>query len=446
MAFLSFPKGFLWGVATSAYQIEGSPLADGAGASIWHRFTHTPGTILNGDTGDTACDHYHRWRQDIALMRELGLKAYRFSTAWARIFPEGKGRLNPAGLDFYSRLVDTLLEAGIVPMLTLFHWDLPAALQDSGGWTNRDCAGWFADYAWQMVRSLGTRVPLWVTHNEPWVVTTLGYLLGQHAPGMRDLGAAARVAHHLLLGHALAVQAFRSENPPNAQIGIVNNLSPHHPASDSPMDQQVAEFHHQFVNRLFLDPLFEGRYPERVLATLSEFVPPIQEGDMELIQAPIDFVGVNYYTRFVVAYDPGSPLQFRHVRQPSLYTEMGWEVYPEGLYEILEWVRETYRNPTIYLTENGAAFPDRLEEGGVVRDQARLDYLRDHLIQAHRALQAGVALKGYFVWSLLDNFEWAHGFSKRFGLVYVDYATQQRILKQSARWYAQVIERNGLEP
>ncbi len=436
---MRFPKDFLWGAATAAYQIEGSPLADGAGMSIWHRFSHTPGTILNGDTGDVACDHYRRWRDDIEWMRRLGLNAYRFSIAWARVLPEGRGRVNPKGLDFYQRLVDALLQNGITPMATLYHWDLPAALQDEGGWANRECASWFAEYAELMFRTLGDRVKLWATINEPWVVMALGYLMGHHAPGMRDIGAASRAGHHMLLGHALAVQALRALDIPDAHIGIVTNLGPQQPASDNPQDQAVALLWHQFINQYFLDPIFVGEYPQTVLSFVGEFAPPVRSGDMEVIQTPIDFIGVNYYTRNVLAYDADSPFGSRPVPQQALHTEMGWEVYPQGLYEILKWLHETYGAVPLYITENGAAFADTLNENGEVDDPLREEYIRAHLEQAYRALEEGVPLKGYFYWSLMDNFEWAFGYSRRFGLLYVDFETQRRIPKRSAHWYAQFI-------
>ncbi len=437
---MRFPKDFLWGAATAAYQIEGSPLADGAGASIWHRFSHTPGTIYEGHNGDIACDHYRRWREDIEWMRRLNLNAYRFSIAWARILPEGRGRVNPKGLDFYKQLVDALLENGITPMITLYHWDLPAELQDHGGWVNRDCADWFAEYAQLLFRMLGDRVPLWVTLNEPWVVMALGYLLGQHAPGMRDIGSATRAGHHMLLAHAKAVQAFRAERLSHARIGIVTNLGPQQPATDSPQDQMIATLWHNFINRYFLDPIFRGEYPQAVLSFVGEFAPPIREGDMELTQIPIDFLGVNYYTRNVLTYDANDPFGSRSVRQEGkTYTEMGWEVYPEGLYEILCWIKHEYGDIPLYITENGAAFHDEVNEKGEVEDTLREDYIRAHIEQCYRALQDGVLLKGFFYWSLMDNFEWAFGYSKRFGLLYVDYETQRRIMKRSGRWYAEWI-------
>lgn len=447
MARFPFPETFLWGVATASYQIEGSPLADGAGPSIWHRFSHTPGTTARGDTGDVACDHYRRWREDVALMKELGVQAYRFSIAWPRLFPEGTGRVNEAGMRFYERLVDALKEAGIEPFITLYHWDLPGALQDKGGWANRDVVGYFADYADWCFQRLGDRVRYWITLNEPWVVAHLGYLTGVHAPGMRDLYASLRAAHHLLLAHAAAVEAFRAQHWPGGHIGITLNLGPQHPASEQEEDVEAAARWDDYLNRFYLDPLFRGSYPARVLARFEEAFPELQAEEMERIQTPIDFVGVNYYTRGIVAHNPDDPfLQARGVRREGAqYTEMGWEVYPEGLYEILHWLHTEYGGPALFITENGAAFADALTPQGTVEDEERLHYLRAHFLQAHRALQEGIDLRGYFVWSLMDNFEWAHGYTKRFGIVYVDFATQRRIIKKSGYWYRQVIAQNAVE-
>lgn len=434
---MRFPDGFLWGAATASYQIEGSPLADGAGPSIWHRFSHTPGNIAEGHTGDIACDHYRRWREDLALMKELGLKAYRFSVSWPRVLLEGKGRVNEKGLGFYERLVEGLGEAGIEPMVTLYHWDLPASLQDRGGWANREVVGWFSDYASLLFRRLGDRVRLWITLNEPWVTAHLGYATGVHAPGMRDIFAAFRAVHHQLLAHAEAVRALKAEG--RGEIGITVNLGPQHPASPSEEDVRAAERWDAYLNRLFLDPLFLGEYPGPVLERFGWALPEGWEKDMGRIKEPGDFVGVNYYTRAVVAHDPEDPfLRARQVRQEAPHTEMGWEVYPDGLYEILTWLRDRYGGPKMYVTENGAAFPDRLEDEGV-EDEARVDYLREHFLRAGRAMEEGVDLKGYMVWSLMDNFEWTFGYTKRFGLVYVDYETQRRVVKRSGRWYSNVI-------
>ena len=445
MSVLRFPDGFLWGAATASYQIEGSPLADGAGASIWHRFSHTPGTTHNGDTGDVACDHYRRWQEDVALMREMGLKAYRFSISWPRVLPEGKGAVNPAGLDFYDRLVDALLEAGIEPMITLYHWDLPGALQDLGGWANREIVNWFGDYTQVMAQRLGDRVRLWATLNEPWVFTFLGYVQGYHAPGMRDLWAGLRAVHHALLAHGEAVARMRAILPEQVRVGIVLNLAPQHPATDSEEDKAAAERVHAMNNALFVEPLVKGTYPALAEQMVGFAWPKIQSGDMERIAQPIDFIGVNYYSRGIVKHAEHGYLQAEGVgNEGAQYTDMGWEVYPDGLYEILQWVHSEAPQLSLYVTENGAAFRDELQDGRVA-DGQRLEYLRQHFTQAHRAIQDGVPLKGYFVWSLMDNFEWAYGYSKRFGIVYVDYATQRRIWKDSARWYQQVIAANAVQ-
>jgi beta-glucosidase len=445
MSVLRFPDGFLWGAATASYQIEGSPLADGAGASIWHRFSHTPGTTHNGDTGDVACDHYRRWQEDVALMREMGLKAYRFSISWPRVLPEGKGAVNPAGLDFYDRLVDALLEAGIEPMITLYHWDLPGALQDLGGWANREIVNWFGDYTQVVAQRLGDRVRLWATLNEPWVFTFLGYVQGYHAPGMRDLWAGLRAVHHALLAHGEAVARMRAILPEQVRVGIVLNLAPQHPATDSEEDKAAAERVHAMNNALFVEPLVKGTYPALAEQMVGFAWPKIQSGDMERIAQPIDFIGVNYYSRGIVKHAEHGYLQAEGVgNEGAQYTDMGWEVYPDGLYEILQWVHSEAPQLSLYVTENGAAFRDELQDGRVA-DGQRLEYLRQHFTQAHRAIQDGVPLKGYFVWSLMDNFEWAYGYSKRFGIVYVDYATQRRIWKDSARWYQQVIAANAVQ-
>lgn len=444
--FYQFPEGFLWGVATSSYQIEGAWNEDGKGPSIWDVFSHTQGKIADGSTGDVACDHYHRWREDVALMKELGIKAYRFSVSWPRVLPQGRGPVNSKGLDFYDRLVDELLKNGIEPFLTLYHWDLPQALQDFGGWVNRDIAKWFADYAAVVARRLGDRVRWWATHNEPWVVAWIGHGWGEHAPGLRNPRCALQVAHHLLLSHGLAVEVLRDATGGAARIGIVLNLTSVHPASDTAEDHAAAHRADGFSNRWFLDPLFWGSYPKDLWEGFGPMVPEVHPGDMACISRRLDFLGVNYYTRAVVAHDAqGGPLQVKSVRpEKSAYTEMGWEIYPQGLYELLIRLHRDYKPATIIITENGAAFADVVSADGRVHDQPRIDYLRDHLVQAHRAIREGVPLEGYFVWSLMDNFEWAHGYTKRFGLVYVDFSTQRRIPKDSALWYRDVIAANGL--
>jgi len=441
---LRFPDSFLWGAATSAYQVEGSPLADGAGPSIWHRFSHTPGLVVDGDTGDVACDHYRRCESDVRLMRDLGLAAYRFSVAWGRILPDGTGRVNPKGVDFYSRLVDTLLEHGIQPNVTLYHWDLPAALDDRGGWLNPDAAGWFADYARVMFRALGDRVPMWATLNEPWVVADAGYLHGAHAPGHRNLFEAPRATHNLLRAHGAAVQAYRAEG--TQRIGIVVNLEPKYPASERPEHLAATRRADAYMNRQYLDPVFFGTYPEELRDVFGEAWPDHAESDMTLIRQEIDFLGVNYYTRSVTGDDPRAiPTRASGVRQDRhTHTEMRWEVYPQGLTDTLEWVRARYGGLPLYVTENGAAFYDPpLAGGGPIDDPLRVAYYREHLRAVRRAIEHGVDVRGYFAWSLFDNFEWGYGYSKRFGIVHVDFATQERTPKASARFYGSVIRSHG---
>jgi beta-glucosidase len=437
-----FPAGFLWGAATSAYQIEGAPLADGAGPSIWHRFSHTPGHTHNGDTGDVACDHYRRWPDDVALMRELGLQAYRFSVAWGRVLPEGTGRVNAAGLDFYDRLVDALGEAGIEPFLTLYHWDLPAALDDRGGWLNPDSPAWFADYARAVYDRLGDRVRSWTTLNEPWVVIDGGYMVGPMAPGHRSVFEAPRAAHHLMRAHAEGVRALRAGGA--RQVGLVVNLEPKHPATDA--DGPAARRADAYFNRQYLDPAVLGRYPEELAELYGPGWPGYTAADASTIREPLDFVGVNYYTRSVVREKPGAyPDGVEKVPQRhAAHTTLDWEVYPAGLTEVLLGVTERYGPVPLYVTENGAAFYDPPSPiDGRVDDPLRVAYLRAHLRAVADAIGRGADVRGYFAWSLLDNFEWAHGFSKRFGLVHVDYATQQRTPKASARFYADVIRTNG---
>lgn len=443
--FLRFPEGFIWGAATSAYQIEGAWNEDGKGPSIWDTFCRIPGKIRNGDTGDVAADHYHRWEEDVKIMAELGLKAYRFSISWPRIFPEGVGEVNRKGLDFYSRLVDKLLAHGIEPFVTLYHWDLPQALQDKGGWPSRDTAYAFARYAETVASELGDRVSFWITHNEPFVAAIIGHFTGEHAPGLQDPVAAFSAAHHLLLSHGLAVQAIRAAASRKPEVGIVLNLHPVHPASPSEEDRLAARRLDGVINRMFLDPVLKGKYPEDMLELFGFLLPEIRPGDMETISVPIDFIGINYYTRSVARFDPEFPLiQVSQVHpEGNEYSQM-WEIYPPGIYEIVVRVWKDYNPPSIFLTENGVPVPDGVDFDGRVRDERRIRYLRNHLIHLHRAISEGAPVRGYFVWSLLDNFEWAYGYSMRFGLVYVDYPTQKRIIKDSGRWYAQVIKENGL--
>lgn len=439
-----FPAGFLWGAATSAYQIEGSPLADGAGPSIWQRFSHSPGLVKNGENGDVACDHYRRYEEDVRLMRDLGLNAYRFSVSWSRVLPEGRGRVNERGLDFYRRLVDALLANGIQPNVTLYHWDLPAALDDRGGWLNPDVADWFADYAAVMFEALDDRVEMWATLNEPWVVADGGYLHGALAPGHKNLFEAPIASHNLLRAHASAVQAYRATG--RHRIGIVVNIEPKDPASDRPEDLAATARSEAYMNRQYLDPVIHGRYPEELREVFGEAWPDFPAADLDHIRQPVDFLGINYYTRSVTCHDPQClPVRAGRVRQPRhAYTETDWEVYPPGLTNTLVWVKSRYGDLPLYVTENGSAFYDPPSvDGDELSDPLRVDYLRRHLLAAHDAMQRGVDLRGYFAWSLLDNFEWSLGYSKRFGIVHVDFETQRRTPKASARLYSEVIRTRG---
>jgi beta-glucosidase len=444
-----FPKDFLWGTATASYQIEGAVHEDGRGESIWDRFSHTPGKIYQDQNADVACDHYHRYREDIRSMKQLGLKSYRFSVAWTRIFPTGGGKLNTPGIDFYQRLVDELLDSGIVPMITIYHWDLPQALQEKGGWANRDTVKYYRDYAGCLFERLADRVRLWITHNEPWVASFAGHGTGEHAPGMQDMQTAVQVSHHLLLSHAQAVLLFQEHRGPDSGIGITLNIAPVYPDTDSADDEQAARYYDGFQNRWFLDPVFRGCYPEDMLEAYGQAhqAPVVQAEDLEAFEkSRVDFLGVNYYMRQILRR-PRKPGELFSVVRPAYpgvrFTEMEWEVYPAGLYDLLTRIQRDYDSPEIYVTENGIACPDRMDSDGQIRDRERIVYLRDHFAAAHRAMQQGVRLKGYQVWSFMDNFEWAHGFSKRFGIVHVDYRTQARTLKESANWYGEVIENSG---
>ena len=441
---IEFPPQFLWGAATSAYQVEGSPLADGAGPSIWQRFCHTPNLVRDGDTGDVACDHYRRYRDDVALMGTLGLKAYRFSIAWSRILPAGRGAVNPKGLDFYERLVDALLAQGIEPMATLFHWDLPAALDDRGGWLNPDVAGWFADYAAVVFRKLDDRIKLWATLNEPWVVTDGGYLHGALAPGHRNRFEAPIASHQLLRAHGAAVSAYRALG--RHRIGIVVNLEPKYPASSDPADLAATQRADAYMNRQYLDPVLLGSYPPELQEIFGEAWPAWPADELASISQPIDFVGINYYTRNVTRFDATAwPLRASAARQKlAPYTETGWEVFPQALTDLLVRVKERYGNPPIYITENGAAFFDPpVATQGRVNDPLRVDYLRGHVTAVHAAMAAGADVRGYFAWSLLDNFEWSLGYSKRFGIVHVNFDDQTRTVKDSGRFYARIIQTRG---
>jgi beta-glucosidase len=450
------PAGFTFGVATAAYQIEGGVHEDGRGVSIWDTFSHTQGRVLNGDTGDVACDHYHRYAEDVAIMRDLGVDSYRFSIAWPRVLPEGSGAVNQAGLDFYSRLVDTLLDNGIEPVPTLYHWDLPQPLEDLGGWASRDTANRFADYAAVVVGGLGDRVHRWITLNEPWCSAMLGYGTGRHAPGRTEGEGALAAAHHLLLGHGLAVPTIRAADS-TAQVGITLNLQPVSAATERAEDRRAAEYSLMNANLLFSDPVLAGRYPELARAVYKRITDFgfIQPGDLEKIHAPLDFLGVNYYFPSVIAEaahdeadagsrtaaDIGAELV---VADGAELTAMGWPVESDGLFRLLTWLRSTYPLlPPIYITENGRASDDVVSAEGVVHDPERVRYVDDHLEAVAKAIANGVDVRGYYYWSLMDNFEWAEGYSKRFGLVYVDYRTQQRIPKDSYAWYRDRIASAG---
>ncbi len=433
----SFPRDFLWGAATAAYQIEGGWAADGKGESNWDKFSHIPGRILNGDTGDVACDHYHLWSEDVELMRSLNLRSYRFSVSWPRVMPAGRGQVNMPGLDFYDRLVDSLLAARIEPFITLFHWDLPDELEKLGGWTNRDVGAYFADYAAAMVRRLGDRVRFWTTLNEPAVFTFEGYRSGAHPPGLTDEKLALQAAHNALVAHGLAAQALRASCS-EAQVGIGLSLWPSEPAGSSAAEKDMAELMWQKGQSWFVDPLLRGHYPVLAWQAYKGQTPDVAAGDMALIAQKLDFFGVNYYSRNLIG-ESGivNPVA------GAEYTEMGWEVTPATLGRLLYRLHNEYRLPPVYITENGAAFADEVSADGCVHDPRRLEFIRNHLITVYKAIAAGVDVRGYFVWSLLDNFEWLYGYSKRFGLVHVDHSSQKRIIKDSGNWYSQAIRRNG---
>jgi beta-glucosidase len=441
MTALTMPSSFLWGAATSAYQIEGAWNEDGRGESIWDRFAHLPNRIMDGTSGDVACDHYHRWHEDIGLMAELGLQAYRFSISWPRLLPEGRGRVNQKGLDFYDRLVDGLLAADIEPFVTLFHWDLPQLLQDQGGWAERRTIDAFVELADVVSRRLGDRVKHWITHNEPWVYAFLGHEFGWHAPGIVN-GSPLQVSHHLLVSHGRAVPVLRA-NSPGAEVGITLSLAPVHPASESPEDKSAARRSWEAHNGWYLDPLFGRGYPYQIVErnVRNGSMPAIASGDMQVIAAPIDFIGVNYYFRNIVRHDPdGGVLECATVKaENSEFTVLDWEIYPDGLREMLVDLHAGYAPARIYITENGMVEHDVPSAGGAVHDLQRVRYFQRHIQSVRQAIAEGVPVQGYFAWSLLDNFEWGFGTSKRFGLIYVDYVTQRRTFKNSAYFFKGLI-------
>lgn len=438
-----FPRHFLWGAATASYQIEGATREDGRGSSIWDDFAATPGKTYQGQSGEVAADHYHRIEEDTDLMAQLGLGAYRFSIAWPRILPEGRGAINQAGLDFYDRLVDTLLAKGIEPFATLYHWDLPSPLQQAGGWLNRATAYAFADYAEIVTQRLGDRVANWITLNEPWCSAYLGYGIGVHAPGLRDRQAAIDAAHHLLLGHGLAVPRIRTHLPSGGQVGITLILTPIYGADERAETVRDVHLADEFNNGWFLDPIYRGAYPERFFEHMGLNPPPIQPGDLTTISAPLDFLGVNNYSRMLVRGAQTQPLADRcdsvSPVPNACYTDLGWEIYPNGLRDVLANVGRAYPVGKLYVTENGAAFPDVWEGGTTVSDPLRVDYMHAYITACAEAIEQGAPLYGYFVWSLMDNFEWSEGYAKRFGLVYIDYPTQRRMIKESGHWYAALL-------
>ncbi len=452
---VTFPEGFRWGAATSAYQIEGAVATDGRGPSIWDVFSHTAGRTHDGDTGDVAADHYHRFADDVGLMADLGLQEYRFSVSWPRVLPDGVGQVNTTGLDFYKRLVDTLLDAGISPHLTLYHWDLPYALEQKGGWRNRDVIEWFAAYAEVVFAGLHDVVPNWTTHNEPWVVAYLGHYAGQFAPGIADLDAALATHHHLLVSHGHALQAMRAiDEDPN--FGIVLNPEIPQAVTDDEATVDAARRHEALVLRSCTEPLLAARYPDDLITDLSPSEFPVRDGDLATISQPIDFLGVNFYRETLLERSPGDDSMsgalpgvtgVRSTNQDRPVTDMGWPWTPEGLTRLLVWLDDTYEGlPPIWITENGAAYDDPVAEDGTIDDVRRIAYLHQHLLAVRRAIDAGVDVAGYFAWSLLDNFEWAEGYAKRFGLVHVDYETLERTPRRSARWYADVVAANGVAP
>ncbi|MBN2387131.1 MAG: beta-glucosidase [Anaerolineales bacterium] len=446
---IRFPQGFTWGVAASAYQIEGAWNEDGKGPCIWDTFCHMPGKIVNGETGDVAIDHYHRYKEDVALIAGMDLPAYRFSIAWSRVMPEGSGTVNQKGLDFYDRLVDELLKRKIEPYACLYHFDLPQALQDRGGWPERQTAQAFADYARIVSERLSDRVRTIITHNEPWVTAAAGYFSGEHAPGIKDPVATFKAMHHLLLSHGLAAEAIRASAKKPVKVGIVLNLNPIHPLTDSKRDRDAARRMDTVLNRSILEPLLLGTTPVQEFAIgkmLSSSL--IKPGDMEKIRT-LDFLGVNYYCRTVAKFDPKFPVVAAAQVHPegNEYSGM-WEIYPEGLYEILmrvwnDYLRKVPQAPILMVTENGVPVPDGLDFDGRVRDERRIRYLRNHLYQVWRAIQDGALVQGYFHWSFMDNFEWALGYGQRFGLVYVDFQTMKRTVKDSGRWFAEAVRDNG---
>ncbi len=447
MSEIVFPEGFLWGTATSSYQIEGAYNEDGKGLSNWDVFSHKPGKIKDGTTGDVACDHYHRYEEDIKLMKELGYKAYRFSISWPRIYPEGKGKINEKGLDFYKRLTDKLLENNIIPFPTIYHWDMPYVIEKKGGWYKRETAFYLADYAETVINALKDKIKFWITLNEPIVVYLLAHVLGEHPPAHKKFIKSLIIPHHLLLSHGLIVERIRAISS-GLMTGITNAFIAAYPSTNDEGDILATEKAKDYMYRLFMDPIYKGKYPESFEKNIffKLKVGKYLEGDLKLISQKTDFLGVNYYTRLLIKRSSAPFIKFIPIRAkyPGIKnTDMGWEVYPEGLYDLLISIKKDYNNPVIYITENGAAYKDEVVNGEVI-DNERLEYIKQHLIAVKKAIDDGVNLKGYFVWSFMDNFEWVEGLSKRFGLVYVDYTTQKRIVKKSGYWYGEVAKKNKI--
>lgn len=443
---IEFPRDFIWGSATASYQIEGAFNEDGKGESIWDCFSHSPGKIQNNDTGDVACDHYHRYKDDVKLIKEIGLNSYRFSISWPRLFPNGSGKLNEKGMDFYKRLTNLLLENGIKPAVTLFHWDLPQKLQDNGGWTNRETIKHFEEYSHSVFNTLGDVVPMWFTHNEPFVVAFLGYMLGIHAPGACDPALMLSVSHNLLLSHGKVVSLFRGMNL-KGKVGIALNLSTKYPSSQNEEDRIAAYTSDGVLNRWFLDPLFKGCYPVDILEHYQKRNIPFSynEEDLKIITQPIDFLALNYYSPEFIKYDETNDFIGINDQLASFEkTEMDWIVYPRGLYDLLKRLETDYGKIDLIISENGAAYNDAVDKDGNIRDNNRINYLHEHLLACHQAIEEGVNLKGYYLWSLMDNFEWSYGYSKRFGLIHVDFDTLKRTIKQSGYWYKNVIQNNGI--
>jgi beta-glucosidase len=439
--FKDFKKDFIFGTSTASYQIEGAVDEGGRSPSIWDLFSKTQGKTYRGHTGDVACDHYHRYKEDVKLMEKIGTEAYRFSVSWSRIFPE-KGRYNPKGMDFYKRLIDELNKRNIKPVITIYHWDLPLWAYNMGGWLNRDSVKWFEEYSSRLFKELNESVWLWITHNEPLCASFIGYHEGIHAPGHKNLKEAVTAAHHILMSHGSAVMNFRKLKFKNSAIGITLNLTPSYPAKDTKEDKKAASVFDSQYNRWFLDPLFKAHYPEDMKEVFKKLIGDfafIKEGDMDKISVKNDFLGVNYYSRELIKYSHDSELEYKKTHGNFERTEMDWEIVPQALYDLILRIREEYTGIPIYITENGAAFKDKLSKDRKIHDGKRIDYLRKHLKKIAELNRKGMDIRGYFLWSLMDNFEWGHGYSKRFGIIYIDYETQNRILKDSALWYEDLI-------